>query len=1002
MIQIGYNVTAFDPTPAKKDPVSSIDDSVKPRIEGQTQEAKSILTETAELSLADANRSKNDFRRELITSLGSSNGSTVPSPFSALDSEKKVESRGEHPSVLEARQRFGGQYFLGSLGNEGNVTPPSENSDPLGHTLQFHNTNQELSFNFPEVDTNKYHLHEATVTKVAGKTMVASISLVEHNNINVELSHPIPSDSAYPILATIESALEKFTGGCNAPVIEARYDLSSGVMKVITDEAEYLVYENNLYIRTEESPERNIRLSEITSLKAKADEIISNLVRLGFENLQDFKQWSERYLERVQKFGKETQFSITYGSRSDYEKLTPEQKAEVSALRKEDRRYSDARRIIGDYERQISLVREVENTMTTLKEYVGLQVSGIVPTLSTEERNGALKVQIRDENGLLMHQNSLEDPMKEQYMYGHLGDAGHFRQRHTFSDGVLIKSEQSLSLLPDLVREKVTYSSSGDAIISESYDEKGELFQRTHHTHNFKEYWNKNEPLYSIAVTDKFWQPENLTQIVQLPNAEEIFFAAAEVDPLRAILRISPLIGKTQEGRWLEFAIGKLTQDQIDSLRKEFDYFKELAESSDSFHAPAHITPLAVEILSFRERMLKEGAELVRTVEAANRDPGTSLALWNDPSSRGYFDIQDTWIQWNSPQVVKLLHSDSSALARADLKLNVARLLFQNKLPITPDTVQEALSQLEGLRENFRHLSLFKGRNVVLAAHSEILPPESIERGFHEMAHDKHAFAKVGLVERFKQEQGGRGTFSTIRAELGDDELTIAEKSARLRAAKEQILHEIRTTPPPFTFVFEGHGSPDRICLSDGEIDSDGNILISDESVVISSEEFAEALKTRHLNFGPVIDGAYDIIVFQNCYSANFVRHIGEQLHGVRTPVFLGAAEFDQVSIFSYPSEIGAAFLGEVVSSSAGGDSTIGDVLERQYKDLQPFYESAIQSTSQNPDGVETYDHNADGNTNPVILVPDANGVLRQIGSKQEPNPSNDPSRSNTSKMALV
>ena len=208
-------------------------------------------------------------------------------------------------------------------------------------------------------------------------------------------------------------------------------------------------------------------------------------------------------------------------------------------------------------------------------------------------------------------------------------------------------------------------------------------------------------------------------------------------------------------------------------------------------------------------------------------------------------------------------------------------------------------------------------------------------------------------------------TARTIIDEINGGASALIEECRR---TKQEILEHIKKTPPPFTFIFEGHGGPDAIYLSDGQL-ADGAIPSESKGTTkITADEFAEALRERQEKFGMPSMGEHDIIVFQNCYSSNFVQRLGKELEGGRMPVCIGAAEHNQLSLYIRPLDVGSLFMAEVVTSPEDSNSTIGDVLIRQYKDLR-------ESPFRHHDGSQP-----EVNTNPIIYAPDQSGVLQHIG----------------------
>ncbi len=569
------------------------------------------------------------------------------------------------------------------------------------------------------------------------------------------------------------------------------------------------------------------------------------------------------------------------------------------------------------------------------------------------------------------------------------------------------------------------------------FSEIGELEKITYEEFGYTEEY-KDGQISNISA----WLPTRVfsyaAEVIKSKNATQVLTEAANAGGFIDLGTLKHFKNHKDAEIILEAGIASLHLTQIQEMREETENeLKNILENKTSRkHQDLSKEDLenVKSLLEFRERMIVDGDELARNDNSRSNEREIGKLIFNDPSSRGYFEIKDEWIDWESNERKNLVNQENPDLSKKELKLLASRIVFNKREELSKESVNQALSDISSLRERFGTQEIFKERNIVLAAHEQIL-----DREFTELSGDFHQFGKPALVEEVRRQQGNNGTFQLIRAEneivqdinklkqeissqikdpaisgkiidaitesaksnpsftfdnarkiLIENEVdyptsgsiienvapTPREKNNNLIQKKSELLSAIATTPPPFTFVFDGHGGPDAIYLSDGTL---GENLTPEEinsTIKITSNEFANALKQRTENFPANPNRENDLFVLQNCYNSNFVRAVTNEISNTNS-IFIGASEYNQLSLIALPSPEGSLFLTQVV---AGKDaepinekpmqSNINGIIDRQFNQLEqvePFTEQGTEPQ------IEIL------NTNPSIYVPNESGETIQI-----------------------
>jgi hypothetical protein len=112
---------------------------------------------------------------------------------------------------------------------------------------------------------------------------------------------------------------------------------------------------------------------------------------------------------------------------------------------------------------------------------------------------------------------------------------------------------------------------------------------------------------------------------------------------------------------------------------------------------------------------------------------------------------------------------------------------------------------------------------------------------------------------------------------------------------KAKILDQVKNTPPPFTFYFDGHGFAKALVLYDDKIKG------LEPHEFISVAEFSAAVKYRANKFGSDYEALNkDLYIIGSCKNHSFIRGImrivGEDSDFKKNSGFIGASEFGQPS----------------------------------------------------------------------------------------------------------
>lgn len=361
--------------------------------------------------------------------------------------------------------------------------------------------------------------------------------------------------------------------------------------------------------------------------------------------------------------------------------------------------------------------------------------------------------------------------------------------------------------------------------------------------------------------------------------------------------------------------------------------------------------PRLAEVRSFMnsdwvEDLSASGLTLTR--ETHNESMRTGV--WQDPALAEFRRVDEAWIDW-SP-----LPQDPARLPglKIQFRAMIARNLYFTGQPVTRDTARAEFTRILETRERIGKTPLFAGRNVLLAAHGEPLDRARFGKA---PAGEKNSFGTDGLAAAIRAQQGKGRSFERIRA----------ENLERTADTKKQILASLRTGAVPFTFYFDGHGSPDGLFLSQGVPNDRGEVQATDPDTFISPQELADAFKARHEAFGEALARQPDVLVMSCCFSSNFMRSFHQALGNVPKPIIIGESEYNQFGYYNPENPLGSEFATEVLGLNGREPSTVGRAMQG---------ERAVNGADGKPIGFRS-----------VVYIPDDRNRPMQIARKGRREP---------------
>jgi hypothetical protein len=202
---------------------------------------------------------------------------------------------------------------------------------------------------------------------------------------------------------------------------------------------------------------------------------------------------------------------------------------------------------------------------------------------------------------------------------------------------------------------------------------------------------------------------------------------------------------------------------------------------------------------------------------------------------------------------------------------------------VTVDQIKSVGDLSESSLGKLKEMPIYDGRNVLFVSQRQEWEGEQYGGDLR--------FGHKNMIDGLKTSVGA-GKVDHFMAEKEPSKEALVEMKAK-------ILDQVKNTPPPFTFYFDGHGFERALVLYDDKV----NKLEPHE--VISVSEFAGAVKKRVEKFASKYEDLNkDVYVIGSCKNHTFIRNVmnivGNDSDFTKNSVFIGASEFGQSS-FSDP-----------------------------------------------------------------------------------------------------
>lgn len=271
--------------------------------------------------------------------------------------------------------------------------------------------------------------------------------------------------------------------------------------------------------------------------------------------------------------------------------------------------------------------------------------------------------------------------------------------------------------------------------------------------------------------------------------------------------------------------------------------------------------------------------------------------------------------------------------------LRFGRSLFYQGIETLPDkaTLEEKMKKFNEVQERAGKMQIFTGRNVAKLSNGEVWDKDE---GPYKKGEKR--FDREDNREELKKSIGPMPPGSLLNLAPESDKPTVAN----LAEVKKKTLEAIMTTPPPMTFMFDGHGSADGLYMNNGIVSGDKPMGVDTD--FISAKEIAGAISKRKEKF-PRETLLNDIYIYSSCMNHNFMRNVYAEIKslGGVPPVSIGESEYGQYSFTNMEQYKTMYQLGTL-------GTTIGHLRENELKYLS---------------------------SNFTIFVPDENGDIFQVAA---------------------
>ncbi len=384
-------------------------------------------------------------------------------------------------------------------------------------------------------------------------------------------------------------------------------------------------------------------------------------------------------------------------------------------------------------------------------------------------------------------------------------------------------------------------------------------------------------------------------------------------------------------------------------------------------------------LLTMAERKQKNAkwAKVLITESMSNTSsadmPASVDALLADPALRDVDDVKEEWIDWSKlPLPPKA--AGQEARWKIQVRCIVARNLFFAGQQADERTVREQVLRLVATREKYKGIAIFAGRNVVHAVHVERIRDTRGENGkpyenayyasWESEAGSVYRYGKEATQEAIRLQQQGNGSYEFLRPE---------NTAEGLAQAKSRFLDRIRTSAPPSTFLFEGHGGPDALYFSEGTL---ANGVVADSGAIkVTLQEMIDAFRERAGKFPQLGSGddpaKKDILLLSSCYNADFIRGLYTGLGSDPKPIALGKSEYGQVGWSRLNAKHSGDFLSDVLQLKRSVPVRVDA--------MQPSRAAVmVRGVPAKPTTFgDVFDYEFDSKSNPSLYIPDGTGTMQ-------------------------
>lgn len=229
-----------------------------------------------------------------------------------------------------------------------------------------------------------------------------------------------------------------------------------------------------------------------------------------------------------------------------------------------------------------------------------------------------------------------------------------------------------------------------------------------------------------------------------------------------------------------------------------------------------------------------------------------------------------------------------------ELVLQIGRNLFLNKTSpqtITKQVVDQAIEEQKQLQKEMENEYQWKNSNVTVFAHNELWEPTNNARDANGNVVKTTRFMRDKTVSNIKKSIEN-GTYEEFRP-------TQNPTPEQLKEIKRKGIERAIAAKPPHRLIFNGHGGPEHLYLTNGLAEDVVKGLRSgskeaQETNTLSTKDVAYILIERSKLHRSAV--AKDQVIFLSCFNHTFLRNVAEIVtnSGANHPTYIGSSEYGQ------------------------------------------------------------------------------------------------------------